>query len=612
MRSKWAATILGGLFLSSLLLLFLAQVILAKTLEPPHQFSGKVTIGDAAAAQGVEVRVRIRDQGKLLTLDLTARSNGSTDANGIYGQTKFFVVPAETADEGQELLFFLVTEPGTGEATTQAPRVLDSGKTVGISLDPISPRFTQGKPFPVNIVINAGSQPVSRAAAYLNFDPTLLDVVSITPGPTLTSVGASSVDNTQGTLAFVATGGAATGDFTLAVVNFRSKGPVKETSVSFNTASPRKTGSEAPGGAAVLRSVAGVDLEDVVVRAVTEIETEVSKRIGPVFFEAGGLTRVNLAIFGVPRNLDVKPDSPSNDPRPTFTWDSPGTSDLTRDVIRYEVRIIPGQQQFITADSLGNPITATTFTPDFDVPDGLSTFQVRAVGTGDRKDAIASLDFFIDTLAPGAPNAGQKVNEVTAGAESERIFTWTPAIDPGFPQTGSGVAFYIIDIRGPDNVLATADEGDICTAGLCTFTTPSLRSGSYTIRVSAVDEAGNQGPFTPALDFRAGRLDVVQGLAAVDPSVDNTFITANPKFRWSPPVVLPNSGDLLRGGIDTYEVALTGDIQGSPFTVIAPTSFTNPQFFQVECSRSTGDGTETATGDACKRFIGSGTSYRSR
>ena len=107
MRSKWAAIILGGLFLSSLLLLFLAQVILAKTPEPPHQFSGKVTIGDAAAAQGMEVRVRIRDQGKLLTLDLTARSNGTTDANGIFGQniSNLFVVPAVTADEGQELLF---------------------------------------------------------------------------------------------------------------------------------------------------------------------------------------------------------------------------------------------------------------------------------------------------------------------------------------------------------------------------------------------------------------------------------------------------------------------------------------------------------------------------
>ena len=385
---------------------------------------------------------------------------------------------------------------------------------------------------------------------------------------------------------------------------------MKETSVSFSTTSSRKTAAEAPGGAAVLRSVAGLDLEDVVVRAVTEIETEVSRPIGPVFFESGASTRVNLAIFGAPRNLDEKPDTPSNDPRPSFTWDPPGTSDLTGEVIRYEVRIIPGQQQFITGDSLGNPITATTFTPDFDVSDGPSTFQVRAVGTGDRKDAIASLDFFIDTEPPGAPNAGQKVNEVTAGAESERIFTWTPAVDPGFPETGSGAAFYIIDIRGPQNVLATADETDICTTGLCTFITPSLRTGRYTIKVSAVDKAGNQGPFTPALGFRAGRLDVVQGLAGVDPStvISNVpfFIVPNPKFQWRPPVLLPNSGDLLRGGIDTYMVAITGDIQGSPFTIVPATSFANPQFFQVDCSRSTGDGTETATGNACKRFIGSG------
>ena len=159
-------------------------------------------------------------------------------------------------------------------------------------------------------------------------------------------------------------------------------------------------------------------------------------------------------------------------------------------------------------------------------------------------------------------------------------------------------------------MLATADETDICTTGLCTFITPSLRTGRYTIKVSAVDKAGNQGPFTPALGFRAGRLDVVQGLAGVDPStvISNVpfFIVPNPKFQWRPPVLLPNSGDLLRGGIDTYMVAITGDIQGSPFTIVPATSFTNPQFFQVDCSRSTGDGTETATGNACKRFIGSG------
>ena len=249
------------------------------------------------------------------------------------------------------------------------------------------------------------------------------------------------------------------------------------------------------------------------------------------------------------------------------------------------------------------------------MPDGPHTFQVRAVGTGEREDASASLAFFVDTVPPTAPNSGDPVREVSTGEERERAFTWTAAIDPGFPDTGSGVDFYVIEITGAENLTLTADASTICAGGTCNSTTPTLRTGSYSIRTSAVDAAGNQGPSTPGREFRAGPQGAVQGLAGVDPSIVvnqvPSFIVPNPKFRWSPPILLPNSGD-AEGGIDTYLVSITGDAFGSPFTIVPAASFTDPTYFDAECFQGASDTVPDATGDACKTFIGSGDVIRIR
>ena len=316
MHSRRAAIILGGFLLGSIFLVFLASAILAQEPpEPPHQFSGEVTRGGQPDV-GVEVRVRIREGGKLRTIALSSRSVNVTDPNGRFGESSLFVVPAETADDGQELLFYLVAEPGAGEATGTPISVVNAGGTVELSLEPRSPRFTVGTPFPVDIVVSAGTQLVKKGEAHINFDPALVEVSSVSPGNTLGTVSVNTFDNSLGTLDYVAEGGPTSGDFTLATVNFNAKVPVKETSISFNTGTPRRTAVEDPGGGAVLRGVSGLDLEDVVVRAVTEIADGISRTIAPVFFEVGGLTRVNLAIFGAPGTWTLSPTAHPTIPDP--------------------------------------------------------------------------------------------------------------------------------------------------------------------------------------------------------------------------------------------------------------------------------------------------------
>ena len=205
-----------------------------------------------------------------------------------------------------------------------------------------------------------------------------------------------------------------------------------------------------------------------------------------VLFEIGGSTKVNLSIFGPPTNIrcEVTPgtgcislENFSNNPRPTFTWGPPATGD----VVSFEARI--DQDAFV---DIGN---VTTFIGDA-VADGPHTFRVRAVGTGDRKDAVGSLDFFIDTIAATTP---RDLADATTGDELVRIFEWTRSVDPGSPDTGSGVDFYSIAITGPQNVVATADDSaSACPDDVCVFTTPPLRTGDYTIEVIAVDRATNE------------------------------------------------------------------------------------------------------------------------
>jgi hypothetical protein len=87
-------------------------------------------------------------------------------------------------------------------------------------------RAVTGEQFSVNIIVNAGpANSVDATQAYLDFDPSLLQVIAIRDGATLSEQLESSFDNSLGQINYVAgtLGNAAEGSlyYTLAIIDFQ-------------------------------------------------------------------------------------------------------------------------------------------------------------------------------------------------------------------------------------------------------------------------------------------------------------------------------------------------------------------------------------------------------
>jgi hypothetical protein len=115
-----------------------------------------------------------------------------------------------------------------------------------------------GQTFDVTLQVQTGTQPVDGASAYINFDPTVLQVVSITPGGTLPIVLENTFNNSLGTLDY-STGTLSSppsGTVNLATVSFTSIAPSSGTALSFNTTLPRHSDATF-GGASILTGTTG-------------------------------------------------------------------------------------------------------------------------------------------------------------------------------------------------------------------------------------------------------------------------------------------------------------------------------------------------------------------
>jgi len=124
--------------------------------------------------------------------------------------------------------------------------------TVTIAISPSSNIVAVGEVFTLDIKIQAGSQPVDGAAAYIDFNPTYLVVVDasgnpateIIPGSTLATVMQNNVDNNQGKIDYAAgllVGATPSGGFTLATIRFKATAETTGTPLVFVSTPPRKT-----------------------------------------------------------------------------------------------------------------------------------------------------------------------------------------------------------------------------------------------------------------------------------------------------------------------------------------------------------------------------------
>jgi len=116
-----------------------------------------------------------------------------------------------------------------------------------------------GQPFTLALQVEAGSQPVDGASAYLSFDPTHFQVQAIVPDTTrLPFALENSYNNTLGQINYSA--GAfsnfPTGTFVIARVRLIALAAVEASSLTFQTALPRRSDVTYAGGS-VLRALRG-------------------------------------------------------------------------------------------------------------------------------------------------------------------------------------------------------------------------------------------------------------------------------------------------------------------------------------------------------------------
>ena len=286
----------------------------------------------------------------------------------------------------------------------------------------------------------------------------------------------------------------------------------------------------------------------------------ITRSVRPVLFEIGGVDQVDLYIFGPPENVRLDPNDPVGELRPTFLWESPNTGgipDAANDVISYQVRILPEELAFT---DIGN---TTSFTPTTDLTFGIHTFQVRAVGTGDRPDAVATLDVDIgigvDDIPPDAPALvsppdGAFVNDDTP------VFDWDPSTGDRSTVGEEDVFEYVLRVARSANDIATGPfELEAVVPGDTTEfqATDSLADDVYRWRVLARDAAGNTGSsvtFTFTVDTVAPD---GPGLSA---PADQAFLNADPElFRWN-----RVSG---QGVVDYLIQVTSGDISTGPYVI---------------------------------------------
>jgi hypothetical protein len=161
------------------------------------------------------------------------------------------VIIDDNDPEGNETFTVSLSNPTggaqLGEPNTAPVTIIDddSGPVI-LSVEPQESNVCVGQEFEVDILVKAETQQVDGASAYLDFDPTYLDVVSMTSGGHLNLVIENSFDNGAGHIDFAAGKLEApfpSGNFVLVTIRLKAKAETPEagTPLKFVFDPPRRT-----------------------------------------------------------------------------------------------------------------------------------------------------------------------------------------------------------------------------------------------------------------------------------------------------------------------------------------------------------------------------------
>jgi hypothetical protein len=114
---------------------------------------------------------------------------------------------------------------------------------VGARIDPSTTSVSSGSPFTLDVIIEAGTQPVDSSQVCLDFDPVYLQVLGLIPGSIPWTTMTSTFDNTEGQIDYAAgfLTGETTGTFSLVTIQFQATTATPGTDVVFCLTSPRDT-----------------------------------------------------------------------------------------------------------------------------------------------------------------------------------------------------------------------------------------------------------------------------------------------------------------------------------------------------------------------------------
>ncbi|MCD4673522.1 MAG: LysM peptidoglycan-binding domain-containing protein [Anaerolineaceae bacterium] len=137
-----------------------------------------------------------------------------------------------------------VAEPEASEMEVHsaAPETADEGLAIPLSagtatmvLTPASSTVNVGQTFNLSVQVAAGAQSVNTVQVSLQFDPTYLEVMSLTQVGDLDLVVQNTYDNAAGTISYAAgkTGGSVTGTFSVVQIQLKAKATSPSTAVQF-------------------------------------------------------------------------------------------------------------------------------------------------------------------------------------------------------------------------------------------------------------------------------------------------------------------------------------------------------------------------------------------
>jgi hypothetical protein len=129
------------------------------------------------------------------------------------------------------------------------------GDFVHLTFSPQMQTVNLDQEFDLAIQVATTVKQVDGVAAFLNFDPAYLEVVSLIPGTTLPSIITNSYNNTSGTINFSAmtSSNFPSGTFTIATLRMRAKAETVSTYIQFNEVAPRLS-DVTFGGSSILDS----------------------------------------------------------------------------------------------------------------------------------------------------------------------------------------------------------------------------------------------------------------------------------------------------------------------------------------------------------------------